>query len=145
MHRASLGKCDRQPALVKLQIVTLAAKLFVLSPLDRTLGLLSRYVLSLARYDSNYDVRDRARVITALLAGITTTPLLNGTESEDRGGVVLRREQVKMVLFDGKSSVVAEEFDSCEHLFHAFRAVTDPHSAAEESMLVPLPLSQTNR
>ena len=42
---------------MKLQALTLAAKLLVLSPADRTIGLLTRYVLSLARYDQNFDVR----------------------------------------------------------------------------------------
>lgn len=95
--------------MVKLQVITLAAKLFVLSPADPTLGLLSQYVFSLARYDLNYDVRDRARMITSLLAGLTTKPLIHGVEQEARAGVVLRREQVKLVLFEAKSDVVEDE------------------------------------
>ncbi|KAF9466467.1 adaptin N terminal region-domain-containing protein [Collybia nuda] len=95
---------------VKLQIVTLAAKLLVLCPTDHVLGLLSRYVFSLARYDLNYDVRDRTRMVTSLLAGLSP-PALNGLEvTETRSGVVLRREQVKLVLFEGKSGV--EDSDS---------------------------------
>lgn len=97
--------------MVKLQAINLAAKLFVLSPSDHTLGLLSRYVFSLARYDTNYDVRDRARMLTSLLSGITPTPLVNGAKSEDRGGVVLRREQVRLVLMDGKSGIAEDDFD----------------------------------
>jgi AP-3 complex subunit beta len=94
-----------QALLVKLQILTLAAKLLVLSPSDRTLGLLCRYVFSLARYDLNYDVRDRGRMLTSLLSGIS--PNLTDDESqEDQGGVILRREQVKLVLFEGKSDIV---------------------------------------
>lgn len=94
-----------QTPTVKLQAVTLAAKLLVLSPADRTIGLLNRYVFSLARYDLNYDVRDRGRMLSALLVGVA--PNLFGENDdahEDVGGVVLRREQVKMVLFEGKSS-----------------------------------------
>ena len=90
---------------MKLQAVTLAAKLLVLSPADRTIGLLNRYVFSLARYDLNYDLRDRGRMLSALLVGVA--PNLFGENDdahEDVGGVVLRREQVKMVLFEGKSS-----------------------------------------
>lgn len=94
-----------QASVVKLQIVTLAAKLFVLAVSDQTLGLLSQYVFSLARYDLNYDVRDRARMLTSLLSGLTPTPMLNGISQEERGGVTLRREQVRLVLFDGKESV----------------------------------------
>ncbi len=94
----------KQASIVKLQVVTLASKLLVLSPLDRTLQLLGRYVLNLARYDQDYDVRDRARMMASLLSG-TIPDLANGTDLEERGGVVLRSEQVKMVLFDGKSNV----------------------------------------
>jgi AP-3 complex subunit beta len=89
---------------VKLQIISLAAKLVVLCPADHHLGLLSHFVFSLAKYDSNYDVRDRARMLVSLLAGLS--PSLDGEES--RGGVILRREQVKLVLFDGKDAVAEE-------------------------------------
>lgn len=111
-----------QEPLVKLQIISLAAKLFVLSPADRTLELLSQYVFSLARYDINYDVRDRARMVTSLLAGLTASPLINGAEKEARAGVVLRREQVKLVLFEGKLSVVEDELNYARMFF--------PHSRA---------------
>jgi AP-3 complex subunit beta len=85
----------------------LAAKLSVLSPSDPILTLLSRYVFSLARYDTSYDVRDRAKMLSSLLAGISPS-LLTETQ-EGRGGVVLRREQVRLVLMDGKSGVVEED------------------------------------
>lgn len=91
---------------MKLQVVTLAAKLLVLCPTDQTLILLARYVLSLARYDLNFDVRDRARMVGGLLTGVC--PALRGVdenEFEELGGVILRREQVKMVLFEGKREV----------------------------------------
>lgn len=98
-----------QDPLVKLQIVTLAAKLFAVQPGDRTLGLLAAYVFALARYDANYDVRDRGRMMAALLAGVAPTSLMADGEKPERAGVVLRREQVKMVLFQGKGGVVPEE------------------------------------
>lgn len=82
--------------------MTLGAKLLVLSPSDRTLILLNRYVLSLARYDLNFDVRDRARMIGSLLSGVVSNLLEDDEEREDQGGVILRREQVKLVLLDGK-------------------------------------------
>ena len=91
-----------QEHIVKLQAVTLGAKLLVLCPSDRTLILLNRYVLSLARYDLNFDVRDRARMIGSLLVGVVQNLLEDDEEREDQGGVILRREQVKLVLFDGK-------------------------------------------
>lgn len=105
----SVSRPDRPPLeqtpVVKLQVVTLAAKLLVLCPTDRTIGLLYRYVCSLAQYDPNYDVRDRARMYRALLSSVTAG--LYGeadSDREDVGGVVLRREQIKVVLFEGKAS-----------------------------------------
>lgn len=103
---------------MKLQTATLAAKLLVLAPADRTLALLTRYVLSLARYDQNVDVRDRARMLGALLTGVSAALHTAGTgpdgeeyeePEQDVGGVVLRREQVKMVLFEGKLGVVEDK------------------------------------
>lgn len=90
--------------------MTLAAKLVVLCPSNRTLGSLARYVFSLARYDLNFDVRDRARMLQALLVGVN--PSVRGDEeeeSEDQRGVVLRREQVRLVLFEGKSGVLEDQ------------------------------------
>ena len=91
---------------VKLQIISLAAKLLVLNPTNTTLQLLGRYALTLARYDQDYDVRDRARFVASLLTGVV--PDILGDEDCDRGeygGVILRREQVKMVLFEHKAAV----------------------------------------
>ena len=90
---------------MKLQILTLATKLMVLSPATSQLDLLASYLFGLARYDSDYDVRDRARFLNALLRGIRlekSAMMVNGDESdsdEDVGGVTLRREQVKHILF----------------------------------------------
>ncbi|KAF8622581.1 hypothetical protein AX15_006925 [Amanita polypyramis BW_CC] len=94
-----------ETSAIKLQVVVLASKLLVLSPGDQRLQLLARYVLNVARYDKNYDVRDRARMMASLLSGIIPD-LSNGIDTEERGGVVLRREQVKVILFDGKSNMV---------------------------------------
>jgi AP-3 complex subunit beta len=84
----------------------LAAKLLVLNPANNTLQLLGRYALTLARYDQDYDVRDRARSIATLLMGVA--PVVLGDEEcskEEYGGVILRREQVRMVLFEHKATV----------------------------------------
>ncbi|TFK27751.1 hypothetical protein FA15DRAFT_692221 [Coprinopsis marcescibilis] len=121
--------------LVKLQLLTLAAKLVVLvrpqaGPIppeepgtetthslsdqaqkQRKLALLAQYVVSgLARYDTNNDVRDRARMVWGLIRGIVEQSLIE-EDKEDPSlhsgsqveGVVLRREQVKVVLFEGKA------------------------------------------
>ncbi|CAG5059045.1 unnamed protein product [Parnassius apollo] len=49
-----------QEELVKLQLLSLAVKLSITQP--DTVAM-CRYVLSLARYDASYDVRDRARLL----------------------------------------------------------------------------------
>ncbi|KAF7330482.1 AP complex subunit beta [Mycena venus] len=114
LRKSAKGFAAESP-LVKLQIITLAAKLLVLSPSDRTLSLISGYVLSLAKYDLNYDVRDRARMMTSLLSGLGLSEVVGAKDpdQESRGGVILRREQVRLVLFDGKIGVVdtQEELD----------------------------------
>lgn len=102
-----------QSSVAKLQIVTLAAKLLVLSPAHRTLGLVSRYVFSLARYDMDYDVRDRARTLGSLLAGVASVLRAGMDKEEDateeQGGVILRRQQVKVVFFEGKAEFPQSE------------------------------------
>jgi AP-3 complex subunit beta len=76
-------------------------------------------VFTLARYDTNLDVRDRGRMLSSLLAGVEGG-VFKGTEDDEsgeldqRGGVILRKEQVKLVLFEGKQ--LSEEADdwSCK-------------------------------
>ena len=50
---------------VKQQIVNLAVKLYLTNP-DQT-SLLAQYVFNLAKFDQNYDLRDRTRFIRAIL------------------------------------------------------------------------------
>jgi AP-3 complex subunit beta len=101
---------------VKLQAITLAAKLLVLSPSHATLTQLGKYLFALARYDRNYDVRDRGRMLQQLLAGVV--PGIGAADARDVGGVVLRRAQVRIVLFEGKESAALEHAhtDSRERL-----------------------------
>jgi AP-3 complex subunit beta len=111
--RKSAKGFPAEPPVVKLQIITLAAKLLVLCPSDRTLSLISGYVFSLAKYDLNYDVRDRARLMMGLLSGLGLSEAVAAKDpgQDNRGGVVLRREQVRLVLFEGKVGVVDVEED----------------------------------
>ncbi|GAA6018845.1 hypothetical protein JCM8202_002255 [Rhodotorula sphaerocarpa] len=130
----------------KLQLLTLSAKLLVLSDLSpqqthlRPLALIFDYLTLLARYDLAYEVRDRARLLAGLIgsSGIGKGRT-NGAEGGDgarmmleeddfRKGVLvedlagengaaqereaeekpsLTAEQVRAVLFDGKSFEVA--------------------------------------
>ena len=97
-----------QSIIAKLQILTLATKLLVLAPAETKLLSISQYLFTLARYDVDYDVRDRARCLDALLRGVRMEK--NGTAEADRdegtepGGVVLRREQVRVVMLGKRES-----------------------------------------
>uniref|UniRef100_A0A3B3SR41 AP-3 complex subunit beta n=1 Tax=Paramormyrops kingsleyae TaxID=1676925 RepID=A0A3B3SR41_9TELE len=51
--------------IVKLQVLNLAAKLYLTN--SKQTKLLTQYVLNLAKYDQNYDIRDRARFIRQLI------------------------------------------------------------------------------
>lgn len=110
---------------MKLQSLTLGAKLLVLCPADRTLILHNRYILSLARYDLNFDIRDRARMLGSLLIGAVSGLNEDDEEREDQGGVVLRREQVKLVLFEGKLGASPEVHTIGEVSCHTCRAEAD--------------------
>ncbi|KAI9567299.1 adaptin N terminal region-domain-containing protein [Boletus coccyginus] len=104
---------NTEAPLVKLQALTLAAKLFVLCPTDQRLSLLCHHVLSLGRYDLNYDVRDRTRMLNSLLVGVS--PAINGGGTGEQGSVILRREQVVKVLFDGKAGITEESEETFGH------------------------------
>ena len=102
----------RQDSAAKLQILTLATKVIVLTPSIPLLSTMAQYLFSLARYDADYDVRDRSRFLHSLLKGVIVKPdMTNGEDSEenDHGGVVLRREQVKVVVLGQRS--VKDEVD----------------------------------
>ena len=99
-----------------MQCITLAAKLLTLSPSHPTLVLLAQYVFTQARYDASYDVRDRGRMLAALLRGLDLNldhreqvaedddaDVWEKRRDEDAGGVKLRIEQVRVVLFEGKA------------------------------------------
>lgn len=59
-------------------------------------------------------------MLNSLLVGIS--PTMNGSETEEQSGVVLRREQVMKVLFDGKAGIVEES----EETFGAIRSSSRP-------------------
>ncbi|XP_073440245.1 AP-3 complex subunit beta-1 [Dendrobates tinctorius] len=51
--------------LVKLQILNLAAKLYLTN--SKQTKLLAQYILNLGKYDQNYDIRDRTRFVRQLI------------------------------------------------------------------------------
>nr|ODN89320.1 AP-3 complex subunit beta [Cryptococcus depauperatus CBS 7855] len=106
---------------VKLQILSFATKIITIVPLNIQLDLLSRYLFQLARYDIDYEVRDRARFLNALLRGVTSEKSSNeetnirgeandgrNNSEQDTGGVILRREQVKYIVFS-KSTLIEND------------------------------------
>lgn len=118
--RKAARSFNTEASLVKLQTLTLAAKLVLLAPTHHTLLLLAQHILTLARYDEDWDVRDRARMLRALLIGAVAGVMgndddegiggkWNNEEQSGRPGVVLRREQVTRVLFEGKTGTIEEE------------------------------------
>jgi hypothetical protein len=50
---------------VKLQVLNLATKLCITNP--KQTKLLCQYVLNLAKYDQNYDIRDRSRFLRQMV------------------------------------------------------------------------------
>ena len=109
-----------EASVVKVQVVTLAAKLVVLSRTDAVevggllekVEKLGKYVFSLARYDKDWDVRDRGRMLAALVFGQEEGDKepenwdeVESGRQNGKGSVVLRREQVLVVLFEGKGTV----------------------------------------
>jgi AP-3 complex subunit beta len=64
LRKMAKSFCDEEN-VVKLQVLNLAAKLLITNPKQTTL--LVQYVLNLAKYDQNYDIRDRARYLRTLL------------------------------------------------------------------------------
>lgn len=53
--------------IVKLQALNLASKLYLVNP--RQTKLIAQYVFNLAKYDQNYDIRDRVRFLRQLVMG----------------------------------------------------------------------------
>ncbi|QRV74884.1 AP-3 complex subunit beta-2 [Ceratobasidium sp. AG-Ba] len=97
--------------LPKLATLNLAAKLLTLNPEAQILQKLTSYIFSLARWDTSYDVRDRGRWLGGLVRGYLKAEEKEGENGEEdetdrEAGVVLRPEQVRVVLFEGKSGVV---------------------------------------
>jgi len=50
---------------VKIQVLNLAAKLLLINP--QQTGILAQYILNLAKFDMNYDIRDKSRLLRGVL------------------------------------------------------------------------------
>lgn len=115
---------NKQGEEVKLALLTLTSKLLListdrLSPITQQVHLLASHVFALARYDPSYDVRDRSRFLKSLVKTmlVDAEPRPSQQEEEDAeaegetGGVVLRREQIGLVL--GGQRVPGSKGDLC--------------------------------
>lgn len=90
--------------MVKYQILTLSAKLTCLNPGHETISLLNQYVLNLARYDQNYDIRDRARLLRSLtLPSTAQTEKLSSTNASN-----VLSSHLKQILLSDKEPPVLE-------------------------------------
>ncbi|KAJ3151092.1 AP-3 complex subunit beta-2 [Geranomyces variabilis] len=91
--------------IVKLQILTLAAKLVCVDSRD-VCRVLLRYVLELARFDASWDVRDRARFIKFLLLG--SNDGAGATDALGEGADHFLKSSLAKILLSTKATAVAE-------------------------------------
>lgn len=73
LRKMATSFCDEE-SVVKLQIINLAVKLYLTN--QKQVALLVQYVLNLAKYDQNYDIRDRARFLRTLILNNENCPNL---------------------------------------------------------------------
>lgn len=66
--------CITQEDIVKLQVLNLAVKLYLTNAVQTEL--LCQYVFNLARYDQNYDIRDRARFLKQFIFPASGQPTI---------------------------------------------------------------------
>ncbi|XP_041444277.1 AP-3 complex subunit beta-2 isoform X1 [Xenopus laevis] len=86
--------------IVKLQTINLAAKLYLTNP--KQTKLLTQYVLNLAKYDQNYDIRDRTRFIRQLII-----------PSEKSG--ILSKHAKKLFLAQKPAPILESSFKDRDH------------------------------
>lgn len=89
--------CLFQQDIVKLQVLNLAVKLYITNPEQTTQ--LCQYVFTLARFDQNYDIRDRARLLKHFLQNN------NGTLSSQFEKIFLAQKPAPLLQsqFKGKN------------------------------------------
>lgn len=73
LRKMAKSFCDEDTS-VKLQVLNLAVKLILNNPQQTTL--ITQHVFNLARYDANYDVRDRARFLKPFTTGDENSSIL---------------------------------------------------------------------
>nr|CDS32913.1 AP 3 complex subunit beta 2 [Hymenolepis microstoma] len=86
---------------VKIQVLNLAAKLCIVNP-KQTL-LLAQYVFTLAKYDQNYDIRDRSRMFRALI-------FPKNADSSNPDAIFLAKNVKKILLATKPAPVLRSTF-----------------------------------
>ncbi|XP_037570258.1 LOW QUALITY PROTEIN: AP-3 complex subunit beta-2-like [Dermacentor silvarum] len=87
--------------IVKLQTLNLAAKLYLTN--SKQTKLITQYVFSLAKYDPNYDIRDRVRFLRQLVM-----------PQGDTGGV-LHKHAKKFLLASKPAPVLQSKYEDRDH------------------------------
>ena len=90
---------------MKLQILNLATKLCITN--HKQTHLLCQYVFNLAKYDQNYDIRDRARFLRQLV--LPPAPPAGG-EKGSGGGGLLAKHAKKIFLAPKPAPVLESRF-----------------------------------
>uniref|UniRef100_A0A1B0DJF7 AP-3 complex subunit beta n=2 Tax=Phlebotomus papatasi TaxID=29031 RepID=A0A1B0DJF7_PHLPP len=116
---------------VKLQILTMSVKLFATNP-DQT-RLLTKYIFELARYDQNYDVRDRARFLKALVGIDGEGSVL----SKNLQKIFLSRKPAPVMENGAHEGATALQLGSLSHYLklkaNGYRDLPDFPSVAQDS------------
>jgi len=99
-----------QEDIVKLQILNLATKLSITNP--KQARLLCQYVFNLAKYDQNYDIRDRARFLRQLIMPSST----GADEHAPPTGGALAKHAKKIFLATKPAPVLESRFKGLCHL-----------------------------
>jgi len=101
---------------VKLQILNLATKLSITNP--KQTRLLCQYVFNLAKYDLNYDIRDRARFLRQLIMPATSD------DKTPAGGGALAKHVKKIFLATKPAPVLESKFKGFCYVYIHFMIFT---------------------
>lgn len=102
-----------QEDIVKLQILNLAAKMCITN--SKQTRLLCQYVFNLAKYDQNYDIRDRSRFLRQLILPAEKGPLAKHAKkillASKPAPVLQSKFEGKLVFWLKKCSLDSTFFD----------------------------------
>uniref|UniRef100_H2Z3B2 AP-3 complex subunit beta n=1 Tax=Ciona savignyi TaxID=51511 RepID=H2Z3B2_CIOSA len=113
--RKAVKHFPSQENIVKLQIINLAAKLFITN--QRQTKLLAQYVLQLGKYDQSYDIRDRSRFIRHLI--MPSSELANGQIHKHAKKILLAPKPAPVLESPFKGSRDAYQLGSLSHAINA--------------------------